>query len=166
MDEREKGVLSQIRQYLRAGHSLDSLKEAGWGAWITYLEDEGYDLKTSELEERGAANEAMVGEASSTWYTDERGRRRGFRRGLGMFLMTSGGILQIIFMVLLVGGAATGIWWPLTLAIIDNPVSVLWFVPLGFLFTGISFGIARFVYDLVIGMPMAMLTTWLLGDEL
>jgi len=68
-------------------------------------------------------------------------------------------------MILLVGSAAVGIWWPLTLVIIDNPVSALWWVPLGFFLTGLSFAILQFVYDLIIGMPLALLTTWLLKEE-
>ena len=84
------------------------------------------------------------------------------RYNMGLFLTGIGGLLQILVMILLVGSAAVGIWWPLTLAIIDKPVSVLWYVPLGFFFTGLSFGIALFVYSLVIGMPFALLTSWLM----
>ena len=87
------------------------------------------------------------------------------RRSIGIFLLGIGGVLKIIFMILLVGSAATGIWWPLTLVIIDNPVSVLWWVPLGFFLTGLSFAIAQFIYDLIIGMPFALLTSWLIGEE-
>ena len=84
------------------------------------------------------------------------------RRSIGLSLVGIGGILKIAFMILLVGSAAVGIWWPLTRAIIDNPVSGLWYVPVGFLVTGLSFKIAEFVYDLIIGMPLALLITWLL----
>jgi len=84
------------------------------------------------------------------------------RRRIGLFLVGIGGILKISFMILLVGSAAVGIWWPLTRVIIDNPVSGLWYVPVGFLVTGLSFKIAEFVYDLIIGMPLALLITWLL----
>ena len=90
----------------------------------------------------------------------------GVRHGCGMFLLGAGGIIQVIFMILLVGSAATGIWWPLTLVIIDNPISILWFVPLGMVFTMLSFYIATFVYSLVIGLPLALVTRLLLGDEM
>lgn len=88
------------------------------------------------------------------------------RRGIGFFLMGIGGLLKFIFTISLIVSAATGIWWPLTQAIIANPVSALWFIPLGFLLTGLSFKIITFVYDLVIAMPLTMLAAWLLGDEL
>jgi len=86
------------------------------------------------------------------------------RRSIGVFLVGIGSILKMIFVILLVAAAATGIWWPLTLVIIDNPVSLLWWGPLGFVLTGLSFAIASFVYDLIIGMPLAMLTSWLLRE--
>ncbi len=87
------------------------------------------------------------------------------RRTVGLFLLNIGSALQIIFMILMIGGAATGIWWPLTLVIIDNPVSALWWVPLGFFLTGLSFAFLGFIYDLIIGMPLGMLTGWLLKRE-
>lgn len=87
------------------------------------------------------------------------------RRSVGLFLLGIGTVLKVIFMILLVGSAAVGIWWPLTLVIIDNPVSLLWWVPLGFFLTGLSFAIAQFVYDLIIGWPLTLLCTWLLKEE-
>jgi len=84
------------------------------------------------------------------------------RDNIGLFLMGIGSLLKTLFMILLIGSAVVGIWWPLTLAIIDKPVGALWYVPLGFFFTGLSFAIAGFVYNLVIGMPLALLTRLLL----
>jgi hypothetical protein len=86
------------------------------------------------------------------------------RNNIGLFLIGIGSLLKTLFMILLIGSAAIGIWWPLTLAIIDKPVGALWYVPLGFFFTGLSFAIAGFIYDLVIGMPLALLTRWLLKE--
>lgn len=72
--------------------------------------------------------------------------------------------MRVLVLILLIGSVAVVIWWPMTLAIVDKPVSVLWLVPLGFLVTGICFGLAEFVFDLVIGMPLSMLVGWLMKD--
>jgi len=87
------------------------------------------------------------------------------RRSSGVFLVQILTVLETIFFILLFAGAATGIWWPLTLVIIDNPVSLLWWGPLGFLLTGLVFAITRFVYELIIAMPLVLLTSWLLREE-
>ena len=87
------------------------------------------------------------------------------RNNIGLFLAGIGSLLKTFFMILLIGSAAVGIWWPLTRVIMDNPVSVLWCVPLGFIFTGLSFAIAGFIYDLVIGMPLALLVKLLVKEE-
>ena len=87
------------------------------------------------------------------------------RHSLGLFLLSIGALLQILLMILMVGSAATGIWWPLTKVILDNPVSAIWWVPIGMILTSIAFAIIRFIYDLVIGFPFAFLTTWLMKER-
>lgn len=165
--ESEQSALDRIRAYLDAGHSLDAIREAGWAEWIDLLEANGYDLRTGRLAIAPPADDPPYANYEQEMPASY-GRPReagGIRRSLGMFLLGISGVLQIIFMILLVGSAATGIWWPLTVVIIDNPVSVLWWVPLGFLLTSLSWAIARFIYGLIIGMPLVMLTSWLLGEE-
>lgn len=47
-DDSQQKALSQIKDFLQAGHSLDAIREAGWGKWIDHLEAEGYDLRIGE----------------------------------------------------------------------------------------------------------------------
>jgi uncharacterized RDD family membrane protein YckC len=74
-----------------------------------------------------------------------------------------GQLLALGFEVLLFIGAATGIWWPLTRQILDSPTSAFWAIPVGFIFTAISWWIARLVYGFVVGTPLALIGAWLLG---
>ena len=48
-NEGEARALTKIKAYLENGHSLDSVREAGWGDWIEHLESEGYELRTGRL---------------------------------------------------------------------------------------------------------------------
>ena len=48
-NESEQKALSQIKAYLDAGHSLDAIRQSGWGDWIELLETKGYDLRTGQL---------------------------------------------------------------------------------------------------------------------
>lgn len=87
------------------------------------------------------------------------------RRNIGLTFAAIGGVLKLIFTIALFGGAAVGIWWPLTQIIIDGPVNLLWAIPLGFFATGIAFWLAGLVYNIVIGFPLAIVTTWLLEGK-
>ena len=40
--------LDKINAYIDAGHSLDAIRDAGWGSWIDRLEEKGVDLGTGE----------------------------------------------------------------------------------------------------------------------
>lgn len=88
------------------------------------------------------------------------------RRNIGIALLGAGGLLKTVFLILLWISTAIGIWWPIGQSVWDDPIGVIWLVPVGFLVMAFSWWIAQFVYDLIIGMPLVALTSWLLRDEL
>ncbi len=44
--DNEQNALSRIRDYLERGHSLEGIREAGWGTWLDYFEAKGIDVGT------------------------------------------------------------------------------------------------------------------------
>ena len=95
------------------------------------------------------------------------GNIRRVRHGVGYGMIVLWSILNVLIQVAIYISLATGIWWPLTQAIIDNPVSVFWLVPLGLFITSISAMILRFIYGfalLIVVLPGGALTAWLLRD--
>ncbi len=104
---------------------------------------------------------------STAGVTSGGGIVRRARHGIGYALMFIFTVLNVLVQVAIYISLATGIWWPLIQVIIDNPVSVIWIVPLGLLITALSATILRLIYGLllaVVAIPGGALTMWLLRD--
>lgn len=73
-------------------------------------------------------------------------------------------IIRFIATLVVWGGIITGIWIPLAKTIADNPVSAIWWIPLGFLLSGFAAAIGMFVNEIVIGIVIGIpmfLFTWI-----
>ncbi len=46
----EQTALEQIRKYLDAGHSVDAIRDAGWGEWIDHFDAKGVSLADAPLD--------------------------------------------------------------------------------------------------------------------
>ena len=78
----------------------------------------------------------------------------------GMFLLT---ILQLLKTLAVIGifiGIFIGLYLPLLGMIIGNPVSALWWLPVGFFIGAIAMYIQSIIIELVFFLPMAG-ATWL-----
>ena len=49
-DENEQDALSKIKVYLDAGHSIQAIREAGWGEWLDYFASKGVSLDGAQLD--------------------------------------------------------------------------------------------------------------------
>ena len=184
-DENEQDALSKIKVYLDAGHSIQAIREAGWGEWLDYFASKGVSLDgaplvpppsarprveglTPAVEEVSVGTEPETAQAGpGEMYATNGGVGRRIRHSMGYALITVWGVLNFVIQIAIYISLATGIWWPLIQVIIDDPVSAIWIIPIGFFLTALSAMILRFIYGLllaVVAIPGGALTMWLLRD--
>lgn len=179
----EERALEQIRAYLDAGHALSAVRDAGWGEWIDHFESKSVRLDVTQLDPPSArppvegqapaeeitteTEPELVQAATSDHYVTNGGTVRRIRHRIGYALIGIWAVLDFVIQIAIYVSLATGIWWPLTQVIIDDPVSAIWIIPIGFFITGLSAMILRFIYGLllmVVAIPGGALTMWLLRD--
>ncbi len=96
LDEREQDALFKIKAYLDAGHTYDSMCEAGWGPWIDHLEAKGYDLRTGYVALRAPKLALKHGTKTNT------------RRSSGRSWRQNGAAIAVVVVVLVIIGALFG----------------------------------------------------------
>jgi hypothetical protein len=72
-------------------------------------------------------------------------------------------VVKVIAFALLIAGLVWGVWVPVGLAVWERPLSILWWVPVGFILSGIASAIFLLVYNIIIAGPLVIAATLIRG---
>lgn len=84
---------------------------------------------------------------------------------IGLVVARVAGFLKLAFAISLLGSLLIGVWIPIGGVVVDNPLYIIWAVPVGFLVSALTWWLATFVYDLIVASPLALLIVWLLQER-
>jgi len=88
------------------------------------------------------------------------------RTKIGYGLLGLGAILKTGFMLLLFIAVFIGTWIQIGGLIWESPWRAIYLIPVGFIVIGFLYWLSQFLYDLLIGMPLALICSLLLKDEI
>ena len=73
----------------------------------------------------------------------------------GTVIMIGLQLLKFLATIAIYIGIFVEVYWPILGIILDNPVSALWALPLGFFIGAVAFVVQTFILDLLFALPMA-----------